>query len=234
MTVAEIGSGWGGLAIHLARETGAHVTAVNVSPEQIKAARGYAEAAGVADRVEFRELDYRNLTGQFDRVVSVGMMEHVGIGHFDEYFRKIRELLKADGYAFIHCIGRMSQPGTTGPFIRKYIFPGAYVPALSETFAATERCGLWCDDVEVLRLHYRYTVKHWRERFNKNRAKAAAIYDERFCRMWEFYLAAVELEFLNGSHMVFQMLLSINREAVPITRDFMVDAERAARMQTVI
>ena len=165
-------------------------------------------------------MDYRQLTGQFDRVVSVGMMEHVGIGHFDEYFLKIRELLTPDGYAFIHCIGRMSQPGTTGPFIRKYIFPGAYVPALSETFAATERCGLWCDDMEVLRLHYRYTVKHWRERFAKNRARAAAIYDERFCRMWEFYLAAVELEFLHGSHMVFQLLLSTKRDAVPITTRF--------------
>src|SRR6188768_1181695 len=136
MTVAEIGSGWGGFAIHLARETDAHITAVNVSPEQIRTARANAEAAGVSDRVEFRELDYRQLTGQFDRVVSVGMMEHVGIGHFDEYFLKIRELLTPDGYAFIHCIGRMSQPGTTGPFIRKYIFPGAHVRALSETFAA--------------------------------------------------------------------------------------------------
>jgi len=140
---------------------------------------------------------------------------------------KIRELLKPDGYAFIHCIGRMSQPGTTGPFIRKYIFPGAYVPALCETFAATER-GLWCDDMEVLRLHYRYTVKHWRERFAKNRARAASIYDEGFCRMWEFYLAAVELEFLHGSHMVFQLLLSTKRDAVPIMRDFMVDSERVA------
>src|SRR5260221_2303426 len=225
MTVAEIGSGWGGFAIHLAREAGARVTAVNVSPEQIKVARANVAAAGVSDRVEFRELDYRQLTGKFDRVVSVGMMEHVWIGHFDEYFRKIRELLKPDSVAFIHCIGRTSQPGTTGPFIRKYIFPGAYVPALSEVFAATERCGLWCDDMEVLRLHYRYTVKHWRERFAANRAKAVAITDERFCRMWEFYLAAVELEFLHGSHMVFQLLLSTKRDAVPITRDFMIDVE---------
>jgi cyclopropane-fatty-acyl-phospholipid synthase len=228
MTVAEIGSGWGGFAIHLARETGCHVTAANVSPEQIAVARANAEAAGVSDRIVFRELDYRHLSGQFDRVVSVGMMEHVGIGHLDEYFAKIRELLNPGGYAFIHSIGRMSQPGTTGPFIRKYIFPGAYVPALSETFASTERCGLWCCDMEVLRLHYHYTVKHWRERFVKNRARAAALYDERFCRMWEFYLAAVELEFLHGSHMVFQLLLSTNRGAVPITRDFIMDAERAA------
>jgi len=232
MTVAEIGSGWGGFAIHLAREAGVRVTAINVSPEQIKVARVNAEAAGVSDRVEFRELDYRQLTGQFDRVTSVGMMEHVGIGNFDEYFLKIRELLTPDGYAFIHCIGRMSQPGTIAPFFHKYIFPGAYVPALSETFAATERCGLWCDDMEVLRLHYYYTVKHWRERFAKHRAQAAAIYNERFCRMWEFYLAAVELEFLHGSHMVFQLLLSIKRDAVPITRDFMVNAERAAWAKT--
>jgi cyclopropane-fatty-acyl-phospholipid synthase len=232
MSVVEIGSGWGGFAMHIARETGAHVTAVNVSPEQLKISRERAAAAGLADKIEFREIDYRNLTGQFDRVVSVGMMEHVGIGHLDEYFMKVRQLLKPDGYAFIHSIGRMSQPGTTGPFIRKYIFPGAYVPALSETFAATERCGLWVDDAEILRLHYTYTVREWRKRFAKNRAAAKSIYDERFCRMWEFYLSAVELEFLHGSHMVFQLLLSTRRDAVPITRDFMIDAERAAQAKS--
>jgi cyclopropane-fatty-acyl-phospholipid synthase len=161
-------------------------------------------------------------------VVSVGMMEHVGIGHYDDYFGAVRALLKDDGYAFIHCIGRMSPPGTTGPFIRKYIFPGGYVPALSEVFAATERCGLWNADTEVLRLHYSYTIRHWRERFARNRDKAAQIYDERFCRMWEFYLAAAELEFLYGPHMVFQLLLSTKRDAVPIRRDFMLDAERTA------
>jgi cyclopropane-fatty-acyl-phospholipid synthase len=229
ITVAEIGSGWGGFAIHLARETGAHVTAINVSPEQLKVSRERATAAGVADRIEFRELDYRNLQGQFDRVVSVGMMEHVGIGHLDEYFRSVRNLLKDDGYAFIHCIGRMSPPGTTGPFIRKYIFPGGYVPSLSEVFAATERNGLWVADNEILRLHYYYTVQHWRKRFAANREAAKRIYDERFCRMWEWYLSAVELEFLHGSHMVFQLLLAKTRDAVPITRDFMIDAERAAQ-----
>jgi cyclopropane-fatty-acyl-phospholipid synthase len=227
-----IGSGRGGFAIHPARETDAHITAVNVSPEQIKTARANAKAAGVSNRVEFREFDYRQLTGQFDCVVSVGTMEHVGIGHFGEFFLKTRELLKPDGYAFIHCIGRMSQPGTTGPFIRKYILPGAYVPALSETFATTERCRLWCDDMEVLRLHYRYTVKHWRQRFAKYRAQAVAIYDERFCRMWKFYLAAVELEFLQGSHMVSQLLLSTKRDAVPIIRDLIADAERSERTKT--
>ena len=228
MSVAEIGCGWGAFAIHLARETGARVTAINVSPNQLRIARECAAAAGVADRIEFREIDYRQLEGRFDRVVSVGMMEHVGIGHFDEYFGKIRGVLADDGYAFLHCIGRNTPPGTTGPFIRKYIFPGAYVPALSEVFAAIERNGLWTGDAEILRLHYYYTVRHWRERFARNRAQAVSIYDERFCRMWEFYLAAVELEFLHGSHMVFQLLIATTRDAIPIARDFMVDAERAA------
>jgi cyclopropane-fatty-acyl-phospholipid synthase len=228
MTVVEIGSGWGGFAIHLAQQTGARVVGINVSPEQIRISKERAQAAGVADLVEFRELDYRNVEGRFDRVVSVGMMEHVGIAHFDEYFAKIRNLLKDDGYGFIHCIGRMSPPGTTGPFIRKYIFPGGYSPALSEVLAATERNGLWVSDIEVLRLHYYHTIRHWRERFARNRERAAQIYDERFCRMWEFYLAAVELEFLHGSHMVFQMLVATTRDAVPIRRDFMIDAERQA------
>jgi cyclopropane-fatty-acyl-phospholipid synthase len=228
MSVIEIGSGWGGFAIHIAQQTGARVLAINVSPEQIKVARDSAAAAGVTDLVEFREIDYRNVEGQFDRVVSVGMMEHVGIGHLDEYFGKVRSLLKDDGYAFIHFIGRMSPPGTTGPFIRKYIFPGGYSPALSEVSAATERSGLWNADTEFLRLHYYYTIRHWRQRFAANRDKAVQITDERFCRMWEFYLSAVELEFLHGSHMVMQMLLSKTRDAVPIRRDFMFDAERNA------
>jgi len=231
MTVAEIGSGWGSFAIHLARESGVRVTAINVSPEQIRVARESAAAAGVADLVEFREIDYRKLEGRFDRVVSVAMMEAVGVPHFDEYFGKIRDLLKDDGFAFIHCIGRMSVPGTTGPFIRKYIFPGGYSPALSEVTAAAERNHLWNCDIEILRLHYAHTIRHWRQRFAANRAKAAQIYDERFCRMWEFYLSAVELEFVHGSHMVFQLLLSKRRDAVPITRDYMFDAERAALTQ---
>ena len=233
MRVAEIGSGWGSLAIHMAKSSGAHVTAINVSPEQIAVARQRAAEAGVADLVEFREIDYRNLDGRYDRLVSVGMMEHVGIGHFDAYFGKIRDLLTPDGYAVIHCIGRMSPPGTTSPFIRKYIFPGGYVPALSETFAATERQGLWVADMEVLRLHYHYTIRHWRERFEANRARAAELYDERFCRMWEFYLAAVEFGFLTGSNMVFQIAVSPAIDAVPIVRDFMVtDLPRSASAAT--
>jgi cyclopropane-fatty-acyl-phospholipid synthase len=234
MTVAEIGCGWGGFAIHIAKETAAKVVAINVSPEQLRVCRERAREAGVEELVDFRELDYRHLEGKFDRVVSVGMMEHVGIGHFDEYFGKIRDLLNDDGYAFVHCIGRNTPPGTTGPFIRKYIFPGAYVPALSEVYAAVERCGLWTADMEVLRLHYTHTIKHWRERFAMNRARAAEIYDERFCRMWEFYLAAVELEFLHGSHMVFQLLIAKARDAVPIRRDFMFDAEREALKSSTV
>ncbi len=231
MNVAEIGSGWGSFAIHIAATTGARVTAVNVSPEQIRVARQRAELAGVGNRVEFREMDYRALTGRFDRVVSIGMMEHVGIGHFDEYFGAIRRLLKDDGYAFIHCIGRMLPPGTTGPFIRKYIFPGAYVPSLSEVFAATERTALWVADMEVLRLHYYHTLRHWRARFAANRERVAALADERFCRMWEYYLAAVEVGFLNGSNMVFQLLLSTRNDAVPIVRDpIPVEAETGAAL----
>jgi cyclopropane-fatty-acyl-phospholipid synthase len=227
MSVAEIGSGWGSFAVHIARTTGAHVVAINVSSEQLKISRVLAEEQGVANLVEFREVDYRNLQGRFDRVVSVGMMEHVGSGHFDAYFRKIRELLTDNGYAFIHCIGRTSPPGTTGPFIRKYIFPGSYVPSLSEVFAATERTGLWVSDMEVLRLHYYYTIRHWRTRFASRRNAALALTDERFCRMWEFYLAAVELNFLHGSNMVFQLLLSPKRDAVPIVRDFMMRPAQA-------
>jgi cyclopropane-fatty-acyl-phospholipid synthase len=227
MTVAEIGSGWGSFAIHIAKTTGARVVAINVSPEQIRISREKAAEAGVSDLVEFRELDYRALEGRFDRVVSVGMMEHVGVGNFDAYFRKIRGLLAEDGYAFVHCIGRRGQPGSTSPFIRKHIFPGAYAPALSEVFASTERAGLWVADMEVLRLHYAHTLRHWRERFAANRERAAALYDERFCRMWEYYLAAVEVGFLNGSQMVFQLLLSTRVDAVPILRDFMVDEARA-------
>lgn len=218
MTVCEIGSGWGSLAIHMAK-AGAKVTALNVSPEQIAVARQRAAEAGVADQVEFREIDYRDMTGKFDRVASVGMMEHVGIGHFDEYFGKIKNLLTDDGYAFVHCIGRMLPPGSTGPFIRKYIFPGAYVPSLSEVFASTERTALWVADMEILRLHYHYTLQHWRKRFAANRAKIATIADEKFCRMWEYYLAAVDVGFMNGSNMVFQLLLSSKIDGVPIVRE---------------
>jgi cyclopropane-fatty-acyl-phospholipid synthase len=154
------------------------------------------------------------------------MMEHVGTDYFDTYFGALRERLTEDGFAFIHCIGRMSPPGVTAPFIRKYIFPGGYVPALSEVFASTERVGLWVCDMEVLRLHYYYTLREWRRRFTENRAAAAAMNGERFCRMWEFYLSAAELGFLHGSNMVFQLLLSPKRDAVPISRDYAFEEPR--------
>jgi cyclopropane-fatty-acyl-phospholipid synthase len=231
MSVAEIGSGWGGLAIYLAKTCGAKVTAINVSPEQLAASRVKAEEAGVTDRVTFVEQDYRELPGRFDRVVSVGMMEHVGVAHFDEYFSTIKRLLAPGGYALVHAIGRMSPPGSTAPFIRKYIFPGGYVPALSEVFAATERTGVWVADCEILRLHYYWTIKAWRERFEQRRAEVVAMMGERFARMWEFYLAAVELGFLHGSNMVFQLLLAETRDAVPVTRDYMVEGEQRLAMK---
>ena len=229
MSVVELGGGWGTLAILLAKE-GVNVTSVNVSPEQIKIAKQNAIKAGVAKRIDFVQKDYREVSGQYDRVVSVGMMEHVGIGHFEEFFGQVRALMKPDGYAFIHSIGRMTQPGTTSPFFRKYIFPGGYTPALSETFAELERQGLWVADMEVLRLHYYYTLRDWRKRFAANRDKARELYDERFCRMWEFYLGAAELGFLHGSNMVFQLLLARERDVVPLDRNFIVEAERKMRL----
>jgi cyclopropane-fatty-acyl-phospholipid synthase len=226
MTVAEIGSGWGALAIYLAQTCGVRVTAINVSPEQLAHSRQRAQDAGVADKVTFVEQDYRELSGQFDRVVSVGMMEHVGVHYFDDYFNKVQDLLAPGGFAMVHAIGRMSPPGSTAPFIRKYIFPGGYVPALSEVFASTERTHLWIADCEVLRLHYYWTIRHWRQRFMARRAETVAMMGERFARMWEFYLGAVELGFLNGSNMVYQLLLSRKRDDVPVIRDYIVDNER--------
>jgi len=234
MHVAEIGSGWGALAIYLARYCGVKVTAINVSTEQLAASRLRAKEAGVADMIDFRESDYREVRGQFDRVVSIGMMEHVGVAHFDSYFTTIRGMLKEGGFALVHAIGRMSPPGTTAPFIRKYIFPGGYVPALSEVFASLERTGLWCDDCENLRLHYYWTVRDWRRRYEARRDEAVAMMGDRFCRMWDFYLALAELGFLHGSNFVFQILVSTRRDDVPVIRDYIVEEERrlAKSMQT--
>lgn len=226
MSVAEIGSGWGALAVAIAKSCDVSVTGINVSIEQLAASRALAEAEGVADRVRFIEKDYREVEGRFDRVVSVGMMEHVGVQYFDVYFGAVKRMLKPGGYAMIHAIGRMSPPGTTAPFIRKYIFPGGYVPALSEVFASLERSGIWCCDCETLRLHYYWTIRHWRLNYEARRGEAVELMGERFCRMWDFYLAAVEFGFLNGSNFVFQLLLSEARDAVPVTRDFIVDEER--------
>jgi cyclopropane-fatty-acyl-phospholipid synthase len=227
MTIAEIGSGWGGLACYLAKNFGVTVTSVSLSPEQITIAKQRAIDMDVADKVTFLEQDYRNMSGKYDRVISIAMMEAIGISNFDNYFAKIKNLMKPGGFGLVHAIGRMSPPGTTAPFIRKYIFPGGYCPAMSEVFAATERTGTWVADCEVLRLHYYWTLKAWRENFEKIRPQAVAMYDEKFCRMWEFYLISCELGFLHGSNMIYQILISDKRDDVPVLRDFIQDDERS-------
>jgi cyclopropane-fatty-acyl-phospholipid synthase len=229
--VLDIGCGWGGLAIWLARESGADVTGLTLSKEQHAVATRRAAQAGLSDRVRFHLRDYREETGRYDRIVSVGMFEHVGLPHYGEFFAKVRELLAPSGVALLHAIGRSDGPGHTHPWIRKYIFPGGYSPALSEVVPVVERSGLWITDIEILRLHYAETLRHWRERFVANWDRAKAIYDERFCRMWELYLAGCEATFRLHGHMVWQMQMSNDIEAVPLTRDYMVDWERGQERQ---
>jgi cyclopropane-fatty-acyl-phospholipid synthase len=224
--VLDIGSGWGGLALYLAEVGGGEVLGITLSEQQLKASRLRAERAGMADRVRFELRDYREQAGSFERIVSVGMFEHVGVKHYGEFFAKIRELLTEDGVAILHSIGRMDGPGDTNDWIRKYIFPGGYAPALSEVLPVIERLRLWVTDVEVLRLHYARTLRCWYERFTANRAEIADLYDERFCRMWEFYLVASELAFRKMGHMVFQMQITRRQDAVPLTRDYVTDWER--------
>ncbi|WP_334161740.1 cyclopropane-fatty-acyl-phospholipid synthase family protein [Phenylobacterium sp.] len=223
--VLDIGCGWGGLALTLAEETGAEVEGVTLSTEQFATATRRAEAQGLAERARFSLTDYRDVAGPYDRIVSVGMFEHVGRPNFQAYFDQVARLMKDDGVAVIHSIGRAEGPAFTQPWIAKYIFPGGYIPALSETLAAVERSGLMVTDVEVLRLHYAETLKAWRERFAVRREEAARMYDERFCRMWEFYLAVSELAFRYRGHMVFQLQLAKRIDAVPVTRDYMGEAE---------
>jgi len=225
--VLDIGSGWGGLALYLARECDVKVTGLTLSSEQLKVAQHRAEAAGLADRVRFELCDYRVHQGSYDRIVSVGMFEHVGVPHYRNFFATVKRLLTPDGVALLHSIGRMDGPYVTNPWIRKYIFPGGYSPALSEVVPVVEKTRLWITDIEILRLHYAETLKAWRQRFNANRERIRALYDERFCRMWEFYLAASEVAFRQQGHIVFQMQLSKSIDAVPLTRDYMVDWERS-------
>ncbi len=224
--VLEMGCGWGGLGLYLASIADVEVTAVTLSSEQHKVACERAAALGLSDRVRFHLRDYREVEGRFDRIVSVGMLEHVGVGHYGEFFGRVRDLLTEDGVAVVHSIGKISPPGTTGPWLRKYIFPGAYTPALSEVFAAAERQKVWVTDVEVLRLHYAETLREWDRRFQQHRHQIAALYDERFCRMWEFYLTACEAVFRHGNGMVFHLQLARRRDAVPLTRDYIVEEER--------
>lgn len=226
LEVLDIGSGWGGLALTLARDFGAKVLGITLSREQLDESRRRAKEAGLDGQVRFEMMDYRNVRHRFDRVVSVGMFEHVGLPNFERYFRAVRDCLKPEGVALIHSIGRMDGPGTTNPWLQKYIFPGGYSPALSETLAAVERAGLWVTDCEVLRLHYAMTIAEWRKRFYANRAKIAALYDERFVRMFDLYLTGSELAFRLQGHMNFQIQLAPRIGTVPLTRDYMFEAER--------
>jgi cyclopropane-fatty-acyl-phospholipid synthase len=226
LRILDIGSGWGDLALYLGSMADVDVTGVTLSKEQHALANEKARAMGLSDRVRFELLDYRKVEDRFDRIVSVGMFEHVGVHHYDEFFVKVNALLEDDGLMVLHSIGHMSPPGTASPWLRKYIFPGAYSPALSEVFTSVEQASLWVTDVEVLRLHYAKTLNHWWRRFEANRDKVAAMYDERFCRMWEFYLVSAEMMFLTGSQMVFHMQLAHQRDAAPIVRDYITDLQR--------
>ena len=221
MRVLDIGCGWGGLALTLARDYGARVVGVTLSEEQHKIATHRAREAGLADRAEFRLTDYRNITETFDRIVSVGMFEHVGVPHYDEYFAAVSDRLAPDGVALVHTIGRMRPPGITSPWIEKYIFPGGYIPALSEMVAPIERRQLYVTDIEIWRLHYAETLKHWYDRFVRSEDHARALYDERFCRMWRYYLAAAEMTFRYNRQCVFQVQLAHRQDAVPLSRDYL-------------
>jgi len=226
LEVLDIGCGWGGMALYLAKEFGARVTGLTLSEEQLKEARIRAKEAQLDHMVTFELMDYRNWTRQVDRVVSVGMFEHVGVNHFRTYFDKIRSILSEDGVALVHAIGRADGPGSTNPWIAKYIFPGGYSPAISEVMSVVEKSGLWAADIEVLRLHYAKTLERWHDRFANNRSKLAKLYDERFCRMFEFYLIGSELAFRRMGHMNWQLQLTKNISTVPLARDYMLDAER--------
>lgn len=225
--VLDIGSGWGGMGLYLARHADVEVTGVTLSAEQHKLSQQRAEAAGLAERVRFHLRDYREETESYDRIVSVGMFEHVGVPHYQEFFDKVAGLLPDDGVALLHTIADSGMPSSSNPWIRKYIFPGGYCPSLSEILPAIERAGLWVTDIEVLRLHYAETLRHWRERFMANRHRAMALYDERFCRMWEFYLAGCEVAFRRMGMMVAQIQLTKTIDAVPLTRDYMAHWEQA-------
>jgi cyclopropane-fatty-acyl-phospholipid synthase len=227
--VLDIGCGWGGLALYLAELAAAHVTGITLSREQLDIARRRAAEQNLEPRVEFRMQDYRDLAEPFDRIVSVGMFEHVGVGHYDAFFRTCARSLAVDGVMVLHSIGRSDRPGSTNPWIAKYIFPGGYIPSLSEVLPAVERAGLLITDIEILRMHYAETLKAWRERFLAHREEVERLYDARFVRMWEFYLAASEMSFRQQNLMVFQIQLTKRQGVVPITRDYIAETEAQLR-----
>ena len=221
MTVLDIGCGWGGMALTLAQDYGAHVTGITLSENQLATAQARAKAAGVADQVTFRLMDYRDLTQTFDRIVSVGMLEHVGVPHYADYFSQVGALLDPDGIALIHSIGRISPPMSHSAWIHKYIFPGGYVPSLSELLPAIEAAQLWQSDIEVWRLHYAYTLREWRNRFDANIDTVRGWYDDRFIRMWRYYLTACILSFEEQEQCVYHLQLAHKRDTVPLTRDYL-------------
>ena len=231
LKILDIGCGWGDLALYLARLADVEVVGVTLSKEQFELANARARKAGLDNRVRFELKDYRKVEDRFNRIVSVGMFEHVGVHHYGEFFGKINELMDDDGLALIHSIGHMSPPGTASPWLRKYIFPGAYSPALSEVFEVVEQNSLWVTDLEFLRLHYAKTLAHWAQRFEANRDKVEAMYDARFARMWEFYLISAEMMFRTGSQLVFHMQLARKRDAAPIVRDYITDLQRDYKRQ---
>ena len=228
LKVLDIGCGWGGLALDFARDSNAQVLGITLSEEQIAIARQRSEKARLTERCRFELADYRALNGTYDRIVSVGMFEHVGLPQYPTFFNKAHDLLADDGVMLLHTIGRVQDgPGISNPWITKYIFPGGYTPALSEVMMAIDKAGLIVTDVEVLRLHYAKTLKHWQQRFRAHWAEVAKIYDERFCRMWDFYLTVMEIAFRREGLGIFQIQLAKKIDAVPVTRDYMLDGERA-------
>lgn len=228
-TVLDIGCGWGGLAFYLAEMAGAHVTGITLSQEQYQSACKRALEQGLSQETRFRLEDYRDVDGRFDRIVSVGMFEHVGVGFYDTFFSQCAKLLSDDGVMLLHTIGRSSVPSVTNPWIAKYIFPGGYIPALSEVVPAIERAQLIVTDIEVLQLHYAATLKAWRERFLAHREEVAKLYDERFVRMWEFYLTSSEMAFRKGDLVVFQIQMAKQKGVTPVTRDYIVHEEARLR-----
>jgi cyclopropane-fatty-acyl-phospholipid synthase len=227
--VLDIGSGWGGLGLYLAEIAGADVTGVTLSTEQLQVANTRAAERNLTRSARFLLEDYRDVSGPFDRIVSVGMFEHVGVAFYETFFRRCAELLTDDGVMLLHSIGRSEGPDATNPWIAKYIFPGGYIPSLSEVMAAVERAGLLVCDIEILRLHYAETLKAWRERFMARREEAVQLYDERFARMWEFYLAASEMSFRKQNLMNFQIQLTKRQNVVPMTRDYVPQEEAKLR-----
>ena len=227
--VLDIGCGWGGLGLYLADMADANVTGITLSSEQFQAANARAAEKHLSDSARFLLQDYRDVTGPFDRIVSVGMFEHVGVDFYETYFRRCAELLTDDGVMLLHSIGRSTGPDVTSPWITKYIFPGGYIPAVSEVMPAIERAGLLVCDIEILLLHYAETLKAWRERFMARREEAVRLYDERFARMWEFYLACSEMAFRKQNLMVMQIQLTKRQGVVPMTRDYIANEEARLR-----